>query len=111
VVARVKVGAVRFDRSGGYAPVPVLFSSEPEQASHNIKKNPQFIKDCIQLLSSKFLHREELTIQQAEEFVLNPREGKYKQPMLESWKAAMDRPKEKEKPASSPKPSKEEKGE
>jgi len=108
-VARFKVGCLRFDRSGGYVPIPVLFSSEPEQASQHIKRNPGFIRDCIQLLSGKLLFREEFTSKQAEEFLLNPRQGRFKQPMLESWKAAVEKMVEKE-GVCSPKPSKTDKG-
>jgi len=109
IVAMFKTGCHRFDRSGGYAPIPVLFSSEPEQATQNIKTNPVFIRDCIKLLASKLLYREELSASQAEAYLLNPRQGQYKQPMLDSWNAAMAKAVDKDKD-SSPKVSKDNKG-
>jgi len=90
-VAAHKVGYQRFDKTGGFNPVPILFSSEPEQALSAIKDNPSFMEDCIQLLASKLVIREDLTIEDAEAYVSNPRAGQAIQPLLEYWKKANTR--------------------
>jgi len=90
-VASFKVGYLKFDKTGGFSPVPVLFSADPQQALDTIKSNPVFLEDCIQLLASKLVIREELTIEEAEAFIGAPRAGRVVQPLLDLWKKAKAR--------------------
>jgi len=104
-VATFKVGYLKFDKSGAYNPVPTLFSSEPQKVLEAIKQKATLMEDYMQILATKLLIREELSIDEAMTLITSPRQGQTRQPLLELWK------KTKYKRASTlPKPSKEDKG-
>jgi len=93
----------RFDDGGHGSPVPMLFSSDPKAASTRLETNPQAAYDMLHLLVSRLLIREELSLEEAQQYVANPRKGVVERPLAARFKAKTD-------PASSHSSSKEEKG-
>ena len=85
VVASYKVGYMRFDGKLADGPVPVFFSADPEKTAQAMKNSPQFAFDCLQGLVARLLEREELSREEAEQFLDNPRAGAARQPLVRSW--------------------------
>jgi len=77
----------RFDESGHNSPVPLLFSSDPQAASARIQDNPQEAYDMLHMLVSRLLHREELSLEEAMEYVANPRKGVVQRPLAAKFTA------------------------
>jgi len=75
----------RFDDSGHEAPVPLLFSSDPEDAAARIAANNQAMYDMLHLLVSRLLHREELSLEEAMAYVANPRKGVVERPLASKF--------------------------
>jgi len=80
----------RFDESGHGSPVPMLFSSDPKGARDRLVENHQQAYDMLHLLVSRLLSREELTLEEAMEYVANPRKGVVQRPLAAKFKPRTD---------------------
>jgi len=84
VVAAAKIGYARFGRTGGFTPIPILFSSDPQEALEAAKDGA--MEEYIQLLASRLMIREELSAAEAEAFITSPRAGRVLLPLSDLWK-------------------------
>jgi len=80
----------RFDESGHGSPVPMLFSSDPKGARDRLVENHQQAYDMLHALVSRLLSREELSLEEAMEYVANPRKGVVQRPLAAKFKLRTD---------------------
>ena len=85
VVAQFHVGYTAFNNIPG--PVPMYFSEEPEATNAELKKSPKFAFDCMQTLLARLVDTEQITRDQAEEFLKNPTLGKTTAPLVRTWES------------------------
>lgn len=85
VVAQFPVGYTSFNNLPG--PVPTFFSEEPEATQAELKKSPKFAFDCMQILLARLVDTEQISRDQAEEFLKNPTLGKTTAPLVRTWES------------------------
>ena len=96
VVAKFHIGYTRFANLPG--PKPMFFSEDPVATAAELRSSPQLAFDCMQILLARLIETEELTKEEAEEFLGNPVLGKTRTPLVRTWDSmAKEKPSSKEK--------------
>ena len=101
IVAEFMIGYREFINIPG--PKPMFFSEDPQATAHELRSKPQLAFDCLQILLAKFLETEQITREEADEFLNYPTLGKTRTPLVRTWESVA-------KDCKSPKPSSKEKG-
>jgi hypothetical protein len=82
---RFPLTAYSFDGQAAAGPVPVFFSSNPEEAGKQLKLYPHLAHGYIQALVSRILVPEDLAALESMAYVQGPREGKVTSPLIREW--------------------------
>jgi hypothetical protein len=82
---RFPLTAYCFDGQAAAGPVPVFFSSNPEEAGKQLKLYPHLAHGYIQALVSRILMPEDLAALESMAYVQGPREGKVSSPLIREW--------------------------
>jgi len=85
VVTEFMLGYSAFKNLPG--PVPMFFSDDPTVTLHELRKTPRFAFDCMQMLVARLLETEQLTMEQAGEYLKNPTIGRTKTPLVRTWES------------------------
>ena len=85
IIARYPIDANYWDGYSCCGPVPVLFSSKPEETAKAFKDMPAEAHDACQQLAAKLLRTENISAKDAMEYVKSPKEGRSTKPMTRVW--------------------------
>jgi len=85
IVAEFLVGYHAFKNLPG--PVPMFFSEDPAVTIDMLKRSPRYAFDCMQMLLARLIVTEDITRDQAEEFLKSPTLGKTKSPLVRTWES------------------------
>jgi hypothetical protein len=99
VLAAYPVYCQLFDGNVGAGPVPVLFSSKPEEVAARLKDMPATAHQLSQAIASRLTNTEKLTSSEALELGSTPREGKSASPFIRAFREAAPPPTKRPKPA------------
>jgi hypothetical protein len=99
VLAAYPVYCQLFDGDVGAGPVPVLFSSKPEEIAAQLRELPAAAHKLSQAISTRLTTTETLTSSEALELGATPREGKTVSPFTRSYREAVPPPTKRAKPA------------
>ena len=91
IVAEFNLGFKEFQNLPG--PIPMFFSDRPDVTAAELKKSPQFAFDCMQLLLSRLTDTEQISKEQAEEYLNNPTIGRTRTPLVRTWESVMGKEK------------------
>ena len=87
IVAEFNLGFKEFQNLPG--PVPTFFSDRPDVTAAELKNSPKFAFDCMQLLLSRLTDTEQISKEQAEEYLKNPTIWKTRTPLVRTWESVM----------------------
>jgi len=68
----------------------MLFSTDPKAARERLANSHQEAYDMLHMLVSRLLSREELSLEEAMEYVANPRKGVVQRPLAVKFKTKSD---------------------
>jgi len=92
VVARFSVAMEAFDGINAAGPVPTWFSLSPESTLTALKNSPDMAHAMCQALAARLLKTQELSAEQAAEYIKAPKIGEHQKPFLREWVAPKQQP-------------------